>query len=483
MATNLKVLSNAFAQFFGKVLTVMAAFFVVKIVSGYGPEFYGNYVTAYEFLAFFGIIADMGLFAIAVRDISKYEGGEKQQGASTEKILGNLLSLRLILIAVVTIIAGLVAQLIGAYPEMVRWGIWITGISMALTIVAGTLSAILQARMKIAYFSGSLVFGKILLAIMIFIIAQTSGWFGEGMEALFFQFLAAGVISNTIFCGLVYYFASREIPIRLAWDTGYIKKTLKESVPYGAALVLQTLYLRVDLILISIILGAQAIGIYGVAARVMESFLILGVFFGQSLLPKLSAEEGSGAKASRTLSWALEILLICSLPILLGMYFFASDVVALLSSAEFLSSEGFFGADKALLILVPTVLFAFFNQAFSFALVSKQKQFYLLGINAAGLALNVGLNLYFLPIYGLISAAISTVVCELLVFVLLVHLVRQHFIFDFRMGNVIGTILVNIGLFLFIALTPLKDNLILSLALCSLIYIFFLYTRRKSLVN
>lgn len=482
MATTLKVLSNALAQFFGKVLTVMAAFFVVKIVSGYGPEFYGNYVTAYEFLAFFGIVADMGLFAIAVRDISKYEGGATK-GVKTEKILGNLLSLRLILITAVTLIAGLVAQLIGSYPEMVRWGIWITGISMALTIVAGTLSSILQARMKIAYFSGSLVFGKILLAIMIFIIARTGGWFGEGVEALFFQFLWAGVISNTIFCGLVYYFASRQVPVRLAWDSDYIRTTLKESLPYGAALVLQTLYLRVDLILISIILGAQAIGIYGVAARVMESFLILGVFFGQSLLPKLSAEEGSGMKASRTLSWALEILLICSLPILVGIYFFAPDIVLLLSSAEFLSSEGFFGADKALLILVPTVLFAFFNQAFSFALVSKQKQYYLLGINAAGLALNIGLNLYFLPIYGLIAAAVSTVVCELLVFVLLVLLVCKHFTFSFRIWNLIWTILVNVGLFLFIALTPLKENLILSLALCSLIYIFFLYQRRKALVD
>ncbi len=76
MSTNKKVLGNVFAQFFGKVLTVAAAFFVVKVVSGFGREFYGEYVTAYEFLAFFGILADMGLFAIAVRDMSKDRGGK-----------------------------------------------------------------------------------------------------------------------------------------------------------------------------------------------------------------------------------------------------------------------------------------------------------------------------------------------------------------------------------------------------------------------
>ncbi len=471
-----KVLTNVFAQFFGKVLTVCAAFFVVKIISGFGREFYGEYVTAYEFLAFFGILADMGLFAIAVRDMSK----NKEKSSF---ILGNILSIRLIFIVTATILAGILASFVPNYSEIVKQGIWITGLSMALTIVAGTLSSVLQAKMKIQYFSGSLVFGKILLALMIFGISKNLEIFGKDPNHLFFLFLWAGVISNFVFCSLTLFFVQKFIKISLRFDFDYWKKTLKISLPYGAALILQTLYLRSDLVLISIILGASAIGTYGVAARVMESFLVLGVFFGQSMLPKLSSEEGDNIKSSRTLYWGIETLIIFSLPILIGIFFFAKDIILLLSSAEFVSTDNFFGADKALLILVPTVVFAYANQLFSFALVSKNKQNFLLFINLTGLLCNIGLNLYFLPKYGIISAAVSTVVCEVLVFLLLVKNIRKYFIFCLDYKKVFFILGLNIGIFLMIFLTNLKENLTISLGLSSLIYFGVLIAFRKKLLR
>ena len=146
MATNRNVITNTLSQFGGKIGTVIASFLVVKIVSGYGTQFYGDYVTAYEFLAFFGVFADAGLFAIAVRDISR-------KAHKPDFVLGNILAMRLGLVALAVLVAGLMAQLIPTYSDAVKIGIWITGISMGLTIVAGSLSAILQARMKIHLFS------------------------------------------------------------------------------------------------------------------------------------------------------------------------------------------------------------------------------------------------------------------------------------------------------------------------------------------
>lgn len=471
MSTNKKVLGNVFAQFFGKVLTVFSAFFVVKIISGFGTEFYGAYVTTYEFLAFFGIIADMGLFAIAVREMSQIgERRKEKEEMGDVFILGNILSMRLLLIVSVTILAGVLAQFVPNYSDLVQQGIWITGLSMALTIVAGTLSSVLQSRMKIAYFSGSLVFGKVLLALMIFGIASNTAYFGNDPTHLFFTFLWAGVISNFVFMALTYFFVQREIQVSLQFDREYWVKTIKTALPYGVALVLQTLYLRSDLVLISILLGAEAIGVYGVAARVMESFLVLGVFFGQSLLPKLSSEENDHEKSSRSLYWGLETLLLFSLPIVIGMYFFSTDIVLLLSSEEFISTDDFFGADSALMILIPTVIFAYFNQLFSFSLVSKNKQNLLLIVNAAGLALNVGLNLYFLPIYGIKAAAFSTIFCELLVFILLWRQVWRYFAFRLDWIKVLMILGLNLIIFHLILLTSLKENLIVSLAICSFIY-------------
>jgi O-antigen/teichoic acid export membrane protein len=483
MATHIRVLQNVFSQFLGKVLTVMAAFFVVKIVSGFGTEFYGNYVTAYEFLAFFGVLADAGLFAVAVREMSSQDGGlPAQKKQHTAFVLGNVLSIRLILILFFTLLAFGVAQLITPYAEMVRWGIGLTGVSMALTIVAGTLSSVLQARYKIHFFSGSLVFGKILLAVLIYILS-TSFFVFENDSTRFFAFLGAGIFSNAVFCGLVYYFARRETEIRLRFDREYWNKIFFQALPYGLALVLQTLYLRVDQILISILLGAHAIGIYGLSARILESFLVLGVFFGQSILPKLSAEEGEIEKSRFTLSWGMMKLLIFALPILWGVWLFSPQIVLLLSSEEFLSTSEMVGSDSVLLVLVLTVFFAFFNQLFSFALVSKNQSAFLLITNGLGLFLNVVLNFIFLPIYGVLAAAWSTVLCEVIIFALLIWKVFDSIGFSLDRIFLFRVLGINLVLCGIIFLTSLRENLILSLAFGSLIYGGFLWKYREKIVG
>jgi len=471
MATNRNVITNTFAQFGGKVGTVIASFIVVKIVSGYGTEFYGDYVTAYEFLAFFGVFADAGLFAIAVRDISR-----KAQAPGF--VLGNILAMRLALILLAVLAAGFAAQFIPTYSEAVKTGIWITGLSMGLTIIAGSLSAILQARMKIHLFSGSLVTAKVVLATLVF--ALSTGLLlppTSGID-LFLRFLWAGVVSNVIFCALIFFWARREVSVTLQFDQTYWRDTIRTSLPYGLALVLQTLYLRADLIIISLLLGSASVGIYGVSARVLESFLVLGVFFGQALLPKLA---GNDHEADNTLQWGLEKAGLFALPIIIGTMAFSGDIIKFLSSTEYLTTATQIGSDQLLYILVPTVLFAFINQIFTFALVSKNQQKKLLLINAIALALNISLNFYFIPQYGLLAAAVSTVICEALVFAFLFRLARKNFTWPVKWSNWGLIIMANIGLYAGLKLPYINDNLLLAVAVSAVYYLGFIAYFRKQL--
>ena len=471
--TNKKVFINTITQFLGKMLTITASFFIVKIVAEFGADFYGNYVTSYEFLAFFGIIADAGLFTIAVREMSK-------NPQKTAFILGNIFSMRLLLIIFVTILAGISAQFIPSYSPLVKTGIWITGVSMALTIIAGTLSSVLQSRMKIHYFSGSLVLGKIILAILIYSLTKFYTT-TKSPEKIFILMLISGVIANFIFALSTFYFTQKEVKISLKFDFNWWKKTLKTSIPYGVSLILQTLYLRADLVIISIILGATAVGIYGISARILESFLILGVFFGQAILPKLSAEEKNLQKYQQTLIWGLEKCLIFAFPLITGTYLFAPEIITLLSNSSYLSPENSIGADKILLILIPTILFAYLNQLFSFGLVSKNKQNYLLIVNSIALFLNISLNLLFLKPYGIITAAISTLFCEFIVFILLTHKTFKKLNPKFNYFNIFIIITSNLSIFTLIFLTPLAQNLMLSVAVYSLIYGSLLFLFRNNL--
>jgi O-antigen/teichoic acid export membrane protein len=332
--------------------------------------------------------------------------------------------------------------------------------------------------MKIHLFSGSLVTAKVVLATLVF--ALSTGLLlppTSGID-LFLRFLWAGVVSNVIFCALIFFWARREVSVTLQFDQTYWRDTIRTSLPYGLALVLQTLYLRADLIIISLLLGSASVGIYGVSARVLESFLVLGVFFGQALLPKLA---GNDHEADNTLQWGLEKAGLFALPIIIGTMAFSGDIIKFLSSTEYLTTATQIGSEQLLYILVPTVLFAFINQIFTFALVSKNQQKKLLLINAIALALNISLNFYFIPQYGLLAAAVSTVICEALVFAFLFRLARKNFTWPVKWSNWGLIIMANIGLYAGLKLPYINDNLLLAVAVSAVYYLGFIAYFRKQL--
>lgn len=467
-----QVLINALSQGIGKACTAITSFIIVKIITSIGTELYGQYVIAYEYLAFFGIIADSGLFAIAVREMTK-------KPEQTEFIMSNILSMRLILIIGVTLIAGLSAQFISAYPQTVQIGIWITGISMALTIVAGTLASVLQARMKIYWFSFSLVVGKIILAALIFWLFLNPQILQNQLHPL----LWVGVLSNIVFCGLIIWFTSREVKLSLGRDITWWKEIFKTSLPYGIALILQTLYLRIDVVLISIVLGIRATALYGGATRILESFLVLGTFFGQAFLPEITRQESSLSGMNKSISWGLIMLSFIALPIIIGITAFSPDLILLLATPDLLTNDLQTGSDSVILVLIPTVLFAYFNQLFTFTLVSQNRQKRLLMINAVALGLNAFLNIVFLKHFGIIAAAWTTIFCEIIVFALLTKEILQRFKITLPLKPCLLLLLSNGILLTLIYGTPLRNHLLLSALIGGSIYGSIVWMNRSTLLK
>ncbi|MCT4592554.1 MAG: oligosaccharide flippase family protein [Candidatus Gracilibacteria bacterium] len=151
-----KILKSTFAQVAGKAITALLAVLVVKILSNYlSKSGYGDYGTVYEFLAFFGAMADLGIFTIAVREMSSSK--------NSEKIFQNSLTLRTLTTTIAMSLGVIVAFLITRYQgTYIPYGIAIASIATWLVILSGTLSIALQARLKMEYQAIALVLGKIL---------------------------------------------------------------------------------------------------------------------------------------------------------------------------------------------------------------------------------------------------------------------------------------------------------------------------------
>jgi O-antigen/teichoic acid export membrane protein len=195
---------------------------------------------------------------------------------------------------------------------------------------------------------------------------------------------------------------------------------------------------------------------------------------------KKSQKENNRDK-NLALSWGIEKLILLAIPIIIGGSFFAKDIILLLSSADFTSEKLIVGADLLLQILLPIIILAFLNQLFSFALIGKNLQGKLLPINLTAMSLNLILNLIYLPIYGILAAAWSTVLCEIIVFVWLLVIIRKNFEFKFSWEKWWRIILFNLIILAEILLTDLQENFKLAVVVCGLTYVLLVIWQRAKI--
>ena len=390
---------------------------VVKIVTNYlSVEGYGEYAVVYEFLAFFGIAADMGLFTIAVREMSQDE-------SKIPKIIGNILSLRTALVITTVTIGAIAAFLIPKYSgTRIPIGIAIATLTTLFTILNGTITSVLQVKLKMHIASMAQIIGKTAqVGYMVYIIfyAFPAGVSAESTDMGFYHLIFAGVIGNLIMLLVTQHFVKKITPLKYQFDFQLWKKVILTALPFGIALILNTIYFRIDSILISLIQGQTEVGIYAVAMRVLEAFAIIPLYFMNSVLPVLTRALKENMQKARTIiSYSFDFLAAVSFPMLAGAFILAYPIVFIVSTPDFLSrlDEGFYGSDIALQILMFALVFQFLSTLFSFILIAVDKQSKILYINAVGVLLNIIGNLIVIPIYGFIGAAITSVISQAFIF-------------------------------------------------------------------
>jgi O-antigen/teichoic acid export membrane protein len=414
-----KILGNTIAQVVGRFLTAAMAIVVVKILTVYlGQSGYGQYATIYEFLALFGAFADFGIFTIAVREMSRKKEEE-------EEIFGNALTLRTFFTAGAMLCGAGIAFLIPQYQgTVIPFGIAIAAISTFFVIASGTLSVVLQIRLRMEFAALALVIGKVFTVFLIIFLTQIL--YPEATETSFYWLIFSGLFGSVITFFLTFFFSQRVFPIRFQYCWEQVKNLLIEAAPFAIALALNTLYIRMDILFLSLLLpvsdngacsvqfcGDTEAGLYAVGARILEIFLMVPLYFMNSVLPSLTRFI-SGAKEElfHLLHNSFLFLFSVGLPVGILLFLLSREIVGIISSDAFLSSSHSFGADTALIILSFFIPLAFCSFFFSFLLIASGRQSTLIWINLITVLFNISVDIWTIPQFGFVGAAVTSVIAE-----------------------------------------------------------------------
>ncbi len=390
----------------GSQLT-MAALSVISvkfIAIGLSKELAGAYNSAYGYLQLFAILADFGLYAVSVREVSSSK--------NSERILGSLIVLRSI-IAVLSLGSALViAWIVPAWHGTpLQIGITIAAFVPFFTLLAGVLRTVFQVQYKMhlvfiaevtqRVITASLMAGVILLGIRL------------STDVRVYQyFLAVGAFGAVVLFILSVFFAMRITVIRPCFDRILLASLLRKAMPYGIAFLCIALYRQFDLTLIALLRDDFAIqnAEYGFASRIAEMTYIIPTFLLNSTLPVLADRHDRGEKTDALLGKTLFLILLLGSLAAAFSILWARPLMGLLTTEAYLSTSGSPGADTALALLgIPMflngiVLFSFYT------LLTKHVWRRLVSRMMIAVVLSLGLNFFLITRFGFVGATITSTI-------------------------------------------------------------------------
>ena len=188
--------------------------------------------------------------------------------------------------------------------------------------------------------------------------------------------------------------------------------------------ILSQIHYKADAFILSLIRPPQYspdVAIYGVAYRMVDFMLLFFVVFIVSVFPVLSAySQAGGEKYRQAARRVLDATFALSVPATVGVILLASEIVAIVGGDRYPQ------AALPMQILALAVILTGVSQAYNYMIIVQNGQRNLVWITIVLVIANVGLNLYFVPIYSYIASAVITVVTTGLGMLLAILVASRH---------------------------------------------------------
>jgi O-antigen/teichoic acid export membrane protein len=406
MALAGRVAANTVIQVVTKIVTTGLSLIVIALTTRYlGRYGFGQYTIAITFVTFFSIAADLGLTLVTTQLISR-------PGANVSRVMSNLFSFRLISGFIIIGIAPLIVFLT-PYDPVVKQGVGIAAIAFYFVLLSQIFVSLFQKELRTDKIAIAEVVSRIfVLALTMWAIASDFGVIG------LLWIIAAG---NAVSFVLHYIYAHRYAHISFVYDKAVWKDIIQRSWPLVITIVLNLVYLKADILILSLFKSQSDVGLYGAAYRVIDVLVTIPFMIGGTVLPIFAYRWQSNDKENYQRIWqrVFDVSAIMAWPLVIGGFMLADPIMNLVSG------PGFAPAGSILKILIIAIGFIFFSAFFSYTMISFDKQRKLIGAYLLTAVTSLVLYFIFIPKFSYFAAAWITVYSEVLISILAWWIVKK----------------------------------------------------------
>lgn len=180
----------------------------------------------------------------------------------------------------------------------------------------------------------------------------------------------------------------------------------KHSWPLAFSAVLVSIYMKIDQAMIGSYLDSKQLGIYSTVASLSESWYFIPVAIVTSVFPAIMhAKKTDPPRYKLRLQNMYDIMVVISLSIAIIMSFGSSIIYHIVYK-----NPEFWPGSKVLAVHVWAGIFVFLGSASGQYLIAEGYTKLSMLRTGVGAVVNIVLNIFFLPAYGILGAAYATLV-------------------------------------------------------------------------
>lgn len=437
------------------VLLAVAYFALFRYLKPFGS---GQYQFVLSYVLLFSTVVDFGIQQFITKKISENPGETKtyfQEFFSFEALVAVLLYGLLMAIAYFR-----------HFDPVITKAIAVTGLGMVINALTYPFLAVLAAfqdlrKVALINFLNSLVNISIIFLAIIFhryivFLALVQVIFGT-LDFILYRFFVKKYLPNPQILKAVFRF-----------DFHLIKNILKQGWPFALLVGFSAIYNRIDIIIISKLLGYVQVGYYTAAYKIFDLLGFFPAVVSYTLFPFFAALMAKKAvsEVRVNLEKYLRLMLAAALPMAVGGMILSAKLISLVAGPGYAEAAPVL----AILIWAPAILFIYIPLN---SLVISQLTKKAVAITGANVIINTLGNLLLIPHFGIKASAVLTVVSESLQGIFYFYFVKigiTNFKFwSLAIKPLFAAVVMGIVLWL------IRDNnLIITLPAGALIYVIML---------
>lgn len=378
-----------------------------------GTGGYGKYVFATSYISYFAYIASFGVATYGVRECSKIKDKPKQLNILFSELL-NINLLFTVISYVLLFISIVCVQKLHNYSLLII----MYSISIGLTTVgADWINTVFE---EYEYITIRYIVIQIIAMILMFALVKTSD--DVVNYCIISLFASAG--GNLLNIG---YIRRR---VRYTFKSGLnISKHFKSLLIFFISSLGILIYVNSDITMLGMFLNDKDVGIYsfgsklyGMLKTVVYSIISTSAARMAYLIKKDNDEY------YRYMDKIFTLIILILFPLCVGSIMLNKNIIAVIGGFEYLN-----GSD-ILIVLISTLPFAIMCSYFSslILIINNQERIMLISTMISAIS-NIILNLLFIPLYGALGAAFTTLIAEFISFS--ISFVSARKFFDYKKIN------------------------------------------------